>query len=93
MEIMLAANDLELVKDFSKVKRMWRMMGMNKKGQLARIEIQLKKMKRKLALLAAATGAVSPEQVAEAKRVSTSNKVRIKEKKSKEAVSKKIWDV
>ena len=42
------------------------MKGTSKKRQLAGIEMQLKEVRKQLALLAAAKGAASPKQVVEA---------------------------
>ena len=93
MEILLEAGDLERVKEATKAERIWRTTGASKEGQLTGIEKQLEEMKKQLALLAAALGAASPKQEAEAKRVINSNKARIEEEKRKEAEGKKIKEL
>ena len=65
-------------------------MGAGKECQLAGIEKQLEKVRKKLALLETAIGAVSHKQEVEAQRVSNLNKARIKEEKRKEAKARKI---
>ena len=93
MEILLQAGDLERAKEASKRERIWRPTGTSKKGQLAGIKKQLEKVRKQLALLAAAMGVASPKQEAEAKRVINSNKVMVEEEKRKEAEGKKIKEM
>lgn len=47
-------------------------------------------MRKQLALVAAAMGAVSPKQEAEAKRVINLNKLRVEKEKRKETEERKI---
>ena len=90
IEILLEAGDLERAKEASKAEGIRRTTGASKEGQLSGIQKQLEEVKKQLALLAAAMGAASPKQEAEAKRVIKSNKERVEEDKRKEAEGKKI---
>ena len=89
-EILLEVGELERVKEASKAESIWRTTGASKEGQLMGIEKQLEEVRQQLALLAAAMGAASPKQEAEAKRVINSNKARVEEEKRKEAEGRKI---
>ena len=57
------------------------------------IEKQLEEMRKHVALLAAAMGAVSPKQEPEAERVIGSNKARVEEEKRKKAEGRKIEEM
>ena len=93
MEILLEADNLEQVKEATKAARIWRITGASKEPQLAGIEKQLELVSKQLALLAAAMGAASPKQEAEAKSVINLNKARVEEEKRKEVEGKKIKEM
>ena len=92
-EILLEAGDLVQVKQALKAERIWRTTVASKEGQLAEIEKQPKEVRKQLALLAVAMGTASPKTEAEAKRVISSNKARVEEKKRKELEEKKIKEM
>ena len=76
-----------------KSRRIWRTTGTIKEGQLTGIEKQLGERRKQLALLEAPVGVASSKQVAKAKRVINSNKVRVEEETRKEAKGKKIQEL
>ena len=92
-ELVIENNNMQLLRDISRAKRIWRTIRINKKGQLAGIEKQWKGIRKQLTVLAVVIGAALQKEKGEKKKVINFNKTRVQVKKKKDAKGKTIKEL